>query len=83
MMLMFGPCILTDPMKVCTGKTRREGASFGCNVRICREIPKIPKHKILQRALLLNDTSYNAEPTLRLFGIVAFTKYANFNLISS
>ena len=79
-MLMFGPCILTDPMKVCTGKTRREGASFGCNVRICRVSQK---HKILQRALLLNDTSYNAEPTLRLFGIVAFTKYVNFNLISS
>lgn len=81
-MLMFGPCILTDPMKVCTGKTRREGASFGCNVRICREKSKIPKQKILQRALLLNYTSYNAEPTLRLFGIEAFTKYVNFNLIN-
>lgn len=81
-MLMFGPCILTDPMKVCTGTTRREGASFGCNVRIFRKKSKIPKHKILQRALLLNYTSYNAEPTLRLFGIVAFTKYVNFNLIN-
>lgn len=82
-MLMFGPCILTDPMKVCTGTTRREGAFFGCNVRIFRKKTHFPKHKILQSALLLNDTRYNAEPTLRLFGIVAFTKYANFNLISS
>lgn len=79
MVLMFGTCILTGPIKVRTGKKKEGGGLFRLQ---CFKITFFPKHKILQSALLLNCTSYNAEPTLRLFGIMAFTKYVDFNLIN-
>ncbi len=79
---LFGSCITNDPIDVLCRMKRREGTSFGCNVRQHEKMTFLSNPQKWQRAHLFHNCSCTAVPTLRLFGNMVATQYVDFKLIN-